>query len=316
MADHDPIFDGCRLHPTGLELPEGLPFERWRAIGLALDRMDSSLQWARGDWWNYGGHRYGERARAVEALDDLTLQAWADCGTVARRFGTSRRREVLSFQHHREVLALDPAEADRLLGECVTPEGRRGRSTRWLRLEVQRAIAIAAERAWAAAQEPVVLTLPAGSDDDYRAAGRAAGRAAVRSDDDDRVGGRSLLSAIDGISPYDDPVAEWWGPPTHGRGSLTAFRKIVVSFRSRADVEDFARKIGGVRELDADARDFRRHIEACRSLIHRYKMDLIPPEERERAAKVLLEELRVRSGGDPDGPETDLDGLDAYLDGR
>ena len=37
----------------------------------------------------------------------------AERGTVARKFQTSRRREFLSFKHHREVAALPPATADR-----------------------------------------------------------------------------------------------------------------------------------------------------------------------------------------------------------
>jgi hypothetical protein len=36
-------------------------------------------------------------------------------------FETSRRHEVLSFNHHREVAALPPAEADALLNWCEEP---------------------------------------------------------------------------------------------------------------------------------------------------------------------------------------------------
>jgi hypothetical protein len=39
--------------------------------------------------------------------------AWV-CG----QFETSRRREVLSFIHHREVAGLAPTDADRLLDWC------------------------------------------------------------------------------------------------------------------------------------------------------------------------------------------------------
>ena len=35
---------------------------------------------------------------------------------VAKDFETSRRRDLLSFQHHREVAALPPDEAEALLG--------------------------------------------------------------------------------------------------------------------------------------------------------------------------------------------------------
>ena len=69
-----------------------------------------------GDWWTFGGHRYGDRARAAaQGIFGRSFQGLADCGFVARAFETSRRREVLSFSHHAEVAALPPDEADELL---------------------------------------------------------------------------------------------------------------------------------------------------------------------------------------------------------
>jgi hypothetical protein len=41
-----------------------------------------------------------------------------DAAWVAKAFETSRRREVLSFNHHEEVAALPPDEADALLDWC------------------------------------------------------------------------------------------------------------------------------------------------------------------------------------------------------
>ena len=40
---------------------------------------------------------------------------------VAREFETSRRRDLLSFQHHREVAALPPDEADGWCEETLKP---------------------------------------------------------------------------------------------------------------------------------------------------------------------------------------------------
>src|ERR1035437_5874421 len=55
---------------------------------------------------------------------------------VCRKFETSRRREDLTFKHHREVAALPPDEAEALLDWCEeTPNPR---STRELRGEVHR----------------------------------------------------------------------------------------------------------------------------------------------------------------------------------
>jgi hypothetical protein len=50
-----------------------------------------------------------------------------DAASVARVFETSRRREDLTFNHHREVAALPPDEADALLDWCEeTPKPRGG----------------------------------------------------------------------------------------------------------------------------------------------------------------------------------------------
>lgn len=53
--------------------------------------------------------------------------------SVCRGFETSRRREVLSFTHHREVAALPPMEADELLDQAA----HMGWSTRDLRSAVR-----------------------------------------------------------------------------------------------------------------------------------------------------------------------------------
>jgi hypothetical protein len=75
------------------------------------------------DWWAFGEKRWGERKAIVEAedWDGPSFQAAADAASVCRKFETSRRREVLSFNHHREVAALPPDEADALLDSCEEP---------------------------------------------------------------------------------------------------------------------------------------------------------------------------------------------------
>jgi hypothetical protein len=92
-----------------------------------------------GDWWNHGEARYGSRCQSIEEWGGVfTYQAVADCAYVARRFESSRRREKLSFTHHREVAKLDPAEADKLLAWCLKGATNRGaQSTRALRARVR-----------------------------------------------------------------------------------------------------------------------------------------------------------------------------------
>jgi hypothetical protein len=122
---------------VSLDLPDELPFEDWRDMGAAFGRASTTLQWLIGDWWHYGCHRYGDRIQAVESWVGLSFQACEDCAWVCGKFEASRRREVLSFTHHREVAGLDPTEADRLLDWSMLDE-KNFRSTRELREEVQR----------------------------------------------------------------------------------------------------------------------------------------------------------------------------------
>jgi hypothetical protein len=105
------------------------------ALGRKLAISSQVINWYIGDWWAAGQHRYGARAKAAaEGIFDKEFQAVADIASVCRAFESSRRREVLSFTHHREVAALPPEQADRLLTRA---EDER-LSTRELRREVRR----------------------------------------------------------------------------------------------------------------------------------------------------------------------------------
>ncbi len=52
---------------------------------------------------------------------------------------------------------------------------------------------------------------------------------------------RNLLNSL---SPLDDPNAEWVGMPEFEHDDLTAYQSIHVHFKSKEDVEDFAKLVG------------------------------------------------------------------------
>lgn len=115
-----------------LELPKNQTFEEWSEVGKNLASGHRVLNWWIGDWWAAGSHRYGERAKvAAEGLFGREFQALADMASVCRAFPTSRRREHLSFTHHREVAALPPEKADDLLNRAEQDDW----STRDIRAE-------------------------------------------------------------------------------------------------------------------------------------------------------------------------------------
>ena len=118
-----------------LDLPEGLPFDDWRGMGERLATYERGVQWWVGDWWAFGSAKYGERAQAAaKGAFGRSFQTLMNCATVARKFETSRRREVLSYAHHAEVAALSTPDADHLLDRAESE----GWNRRELRQEVSR----------------------------------------------------------------------------------------------------------------------------------------------------------------------------------
>src|SRR3978361_158671 len=107
-----------RISPQGWLLPQKTDFNGWARIGQTLGKVERSVYWLIGDWWAAG--TAGNRKRVDLVLDDPTwdgpsYKVCQDCAWVTNSFKPSRRREGLTFQHHREVAALRPVEADRLL---------------------------------------------------------------------------------------------------------------------------------------------------------------------------------------------------------
>jgi hypothetical protein len=128
------VIDPARPALT-LDIPKDQSFDDWVDTGRRLCASSQVINWYIGDWWAAGQHRYGARAKvAAEGLFGKEFQGLMDVASVCRAFPTSRRREALTFTHHREVAALPPEEADTLL---VRAEDER-LSTRELRKEVLR----------------------------------------------------------------------------------------------------------------------------------------------------------------------------------
>jgi hypothetical protein len=128
---------------TSLELAQDLTIEEWKQLGNSLARVENATNWWLGDWWAYGEHCYGDRKDLI-SQDDWTGPSFETCmaaGSVCRAFKeTSRRRQVLSFSHHREVAPLRREVADKLLDWCEEPlksGGKRPRSVKDLRVRVK-----------------------------------------------------------------------------------------------------------------------------------------------------------------------------------
>ena len=134
----------------GLDLPDTLTAEQWREAGLEIARTSSASRWWLGDWWRFGEHRYGERKAIVESedWDGPAFETCKQAGMAAAAFETCRRRHLLSFNHHREVISLPVEWQDNLLDEAE----KRSLSIAKLRQRVKEVKAHAAQ-GWSPDQE-------------------------------------------------------------------------------------------------------------------------------------------------------------------
>lgn len=111
------LFEHLTLR--GLQLPSDLSYAQWEKIGRSLYGIGRSLQWAVGDWLNYGEAKFGEKASQAMSAVGYEYQTLANCRWVCERVEFSRRRE-LPFSLHAEVAALDPSDQDRWLDRAET----------------------------------------------------------------------------------------------------------------------------------------------------------------------------------------------------
>jgi hypothetical protein len=158
---------------TGFALPADLAYEEWCATGHALARVGRAIQWAIGDWLNFGEAAYGERyAQAISELG-LDYQTVSNYAWVARTFPASSREEKLTFRHHLDAAGVaNPAQRAELLLRAVTE----GWSTRQVRMEANsirfqptsttsRSSVNASSRSWMASSQTISPRMtPCGSD--------------------------------------------------------------------------------------------------------------------------------------------------------
>jgi hypothetical protein len=127
------------LSDVSWQAADGMSFADWQAYGRKLGVMGRSAGWWIGDWLTYGNHAFGERYARASRITGYDSQTLMNMAYVASRFDASRRHGSLSWSHHAEIAAMDPAqqdfwlaraEAERLSVRCLRDEVRRARRAR------------------------------------------------------------------------------------------------------------------------------------------------------------------------------------------
>ena len=127
------------IYKTGLVMDKNATYEEWyEFINKALD-LNCCTQWVIGDGLNLGESNWGEMYS--QALDEKgsSYQTLRDDKWVSSKVKLSRRRDNLSFAHHREVAPLEPNEQDELLDLAEQGDGDgKPWSEKRLRQEIRR----------------------------------------------------------------------------------------------------------------------------------------------------------------------------------
>jgi hypothetical protein len=98
---------GLRTDGAGVaEWPVGLTFEQWDDMGLVLCEARDWTAWLIGDWLSFGEDRWNDRYAQARALTNRSYGGLRNLAWVARRVARPRRRESLSWSHHRLVASI------------------------------------------------------------------------------------------------------------------------------------------------------------------------------------------------------------------
>jgi hypothetical protein len=114
-ADPTPAFQRTAL---GLRLAGNLDYESWQEVGRQLGASVTASAWWVGDWAFYGEWQYGSRYREAVEVTGLDYATVKNYSWVAGTFDYARRREGLTFSHHKAVAAFRPEEQDRWLDQA------------------------------------------------------------------------------------------------------------------------------------------------------------------------------------------------------
>lgn len=140
----------CKVYPTGLEIDESTTFKEWCDIGITLKQIGRTHTWCVGDWINFGHRKYlqekgiateGRHGKLyTEALSSMSFE-YGSLRTfvwVSSTFKLSRRRDNLTWSHHRDVAGLDEELQDYFLSEADKHKLNRNNFRSFIKQEIRK----------------------------------------------------------------------------------------------------------------------------------------------------------------------------------
>ena len=112
------VLEKGKLTPTGLTLPAKLVYEQWESIGKQLRLVGGAIQWAIGDWLNYGEEFLPDKYSQALNETDYEYGTLRNYAYVARKVALSFRSAKLTFAHHYQVASLPCADQRAVLAKA------------------------------------------------------------------------------------------------------------------------------------------------------------------------------------------------------
>ena len=108
------VFPGT-ITPMALLLNPVLEYDEWSVVGAQLRRVKEFIQFAIGDWLNYGEQHYGEMYAQAASETGLPEETLMVLKSISSRVTPETRIKELTWSHHREVAKFPPEEQTRWL---------------------------------------------------------------------------------------------------------------------------------------------------------------------------------------------------------
>ena len=105
--------------PTGLQLPKTkVSFGRWQSMGERLRLYQGAIQWAIGDWMNYGDETFNEMApQAWNIWPEYSYDMLKRFRRVAKNIPYEERHTNITWSMHAELSGLPKSEREEWYGK-------------------------------------------------------------------------------------------------------------------------------------------------------------------------------------------------------